>query len=309
MLTLICGIALGLILGATAAAVGLRRNRTAEPATPKPAAAQDGGARTGDLSLLTAGLAHEIKNPLSTLQLNLQLLREDLQVQSAARPGESAKVERMIRRVASVHNEAGRLREILDDFLRYAGRLEVDARPVDLAATLEDLVDFLAPQAQLARVTLATDFATPLPPARADVRLVKQAVLNLLLNAIQHSDEGGRVTLSLRRGESGAIRVEVRDAGHGIAADQIGRVFEPYFSRRKGGTGLGLPLTRRIVEAHGGTLRVDSAVGRGSTFSFDLPADDEPAAAAAESVPARRRASVRNGPSDDALADLTADVA
>ena len=299
------GLPAGVVIGAIASALRLRRD-------PKPGAAplrDSPGVASPDFSLVTAGLAHEIKNPLSTLQLNLQLLREDLEAQSAARPAESAKVGRMIRRVASVHNEAGRLREILDDFSRYAGRLEVDTRPVDLAAVLEDLVDFLAPQAQLARVALTTDFATPLPPARADVRLVKQAVLNLLLNAIQHSDEGGRVTLSLRRGASGAIRVEVRDAGHGIAADQIGRVFEPYFSRRKGGTGLGLPLTRRIVEAHGGTIRVESQIGCGSTFSFDLPAADDPAPAVVKPVAARRSAPARNGPSDDVLADLAADVA
>ena len=184
----------------------------------------------------------------------------------------------MGRRLDSVHKEVGRLREILDDFLRYAGRLEPDLRPLDLAPALEELVDFLAPQAQAAHVALSLDLPqNNLPPVKADAKLVKQAVLNLLLNAIQHTDAGGRVTLdvaaeSSKTRKATGVRVAVRDTGRGIAADQVERVFEPYFSRRKGGTGLGLPLTRRIVEAHGGALTLDSTPGQGSTFAFTLTA-------------------------------------
>src|SRR5690606_26966195 len=117
--------------------------------------------RLAELGMLTGGLAHEIKNPLSTLQLNLQLLREDLEKRvRAAGDTEAAQKSpdaRMLRRLSSVSSEAGRLREILDDFLRYAGRIEPELRPVDLQSLAEEMIDFLSPQAQVAKIRLAVE--------------------------------------------------------------------------------------------------------------------------------------------------------
>jgi signal transduction histidine kinase len=134
--------------------------------------------RLAELGTLTGGLAHEIKNPLSTVQLNLQLLREDLDPNNPS-------YSRIINRLNTVQQETTRLRETLDDFLRYAGRLELDRRPVEMNQLLEELVDFFSPQAHLNRVQLRLKRAAE--PVRADVdpKLIKQAILNLMLNGIQ----------------------------------------------------------------------------------------------------------------------------
>ena len=230
--------------------------------------------RLAELGMLTGGLAHEIKNPLSTLQLNLQLLREDLDDRAAALADASdagprlTAIGRMTRRADSLSREAGRLREILDDFLRYAGRIEVAAEPTDLAALAEDLADFLAPQAQAGRVRLVTDLRPTI--GRVDPKLVKQALLNLVLNAVQHTPAGGTVTLGVA-GDRGGVRLWVADTGPGIDPAEHRKVFDPYFTRRRGGTGLGLALTRRIAEAHGGRVTLDSEPGRGAAFTLVLP--------------------------------------
>ena len=239
--------------------------------------------RLAELGILTGGLAHEIKNPLSTLQLNLQLLQEDLEGRmDASLTPESARQSpdgRMLRRLQSVSNEAERLREILDDFLRYAGRIEPEREPVDLRAVAEEMVDFLSPQAQVAKVRLGVEAPPGAYLAPVDAGLLKQALLNLLLNAIQHSQAGDAVRIRLQppgRGEGApTIRIDVVDEGSGIAEADRKRVFEPYFSRRKGGTGLGLAVTRRIVQAHDGRLEVTTTPGEGTTFSIIVPAMPE----------------------------------
>ena len=288
MTALVLGITLGAVAAfgvAAVAAMGVLRKLVA---LERRAAETE---RLAELGLLTAGLAHEIKNPLSTLGLNLQLLQEDLEARVAAVPGNAAArtspEARMLRRLTSVSGEAARLREILDDFLRYAGRLEVEKQPTDLGALVEELVDFLSPQAHVAKVRIISPDAGALPPeaqrAQVDTKLLKQALLNLLLNAIQHTPAGGTVRIGVsvegpgRRSTAGRLRhkallrIDVSDTGRGIEPDQFERVFEPYYSRRKGGTGLGLPMTRRIVHAHGGELDLHSVVGEGSRFSILLP--------------------------------------
>lgn len=279
---LLAGIVLGILLsalvGGAMVAWLVRKSRALERSSAETE-------RLAELGLLTGGLAHEIKNPLSTLQLNLQLLREDLEARlaesEAAGEGDDAglPLKRMVRRLASLNSETTRLREILDDFLRYAGRLEVEAQPTDLKELAEELVDFLAPQSQLARVRLEVSAEDPTARGMVDPRLIKQALLNLLLNAIQHTPEGGQVHVRLSaprggrpgRGGRRTVQMEVIDTGGGVPEQDQARVFEPYFSRRKGGTGLGLPTTRRIIQAHGGTIALQSEPGQGSRFILTLP--------------------------------------
>src|SRR2546423_3771228 len=138
--------------------------------------------RLAELGTLTGGLAHEIKNPLSTVQLNLQLLQEDISPDDPA-------YSRIVNRLNLVHRETSRLRDILDDFLRYAGKLELDRRPTDLNQVVEELVDFFTPQAQVNRVHARWKPAQEPVIANVDPKLVKQAVLNLMLNAVQAMNE------------------------------------------------------------------------------------------------------------------------
>ena len=220
--------------------------------------------RLAEIGSLTGGLAHEIKNPLSTVQLNLQLLREDLEPQNPA-------YSRLVSRLDTVHRETTRLREILDDFLRYAGRIEIDRKPTELNQLLEELVDFFAPQAQLQRVQLRLKKHPAPLVAEVDARLVKQAVLNLLINGLQAIGEGGGeliLTLSLQ-GRNAVI--DVIDTGTGIPPEQVANIFTAYYTTKKHGTGIGLAMARRIAEEHGGRIGVRSEVGKGSDFFMSLP--------------------------------------
>jgi len=221
--------------------------------------------RLAELGTLTGGLAHEIKNPLSTIQLNLQLLQEDMTPDNPA-------YTRLINRLRICERETGRLREILDDFLRYAGRIELQRSRVELNRMCEDLVDFFLPQAQLGRVQLRLKRAPAEVSIMADERLLKQAVLNLILNAVQAMPNGGELILAVSDGNDEAV-VDVIDTGSGIDAEAISRIFDAYYSTKKSGTGLGLAMTRRIAEEHGGRVTVTSEVGKGSDFALHLPKD------------------------------------
>src|SRR6266487_4181751 len=220
--------------------------------------------RLAEIGSLTGGLAHEIKNPLSTVQLNLQLLREDLEPDNPA-------YSRVVSRLETVHRETSRLREILDDFLRYAGRIELDRRPTELNGLLEELVDFFTPQAQLQRVQLRLrKHPTPLI-ANVDPKLVKQAVLNLLINGLQAmTGEGGDLILSLSQQGRNAV-IDVIDTGSGIEPDKVAKIFQAYYTTKKGGTGIGLAMARRIAEEHNGKIGVRSEIGKGSHFWISLP--------------------------------------
>ena len=219
--------------------------------------------RLAELGTLTGGLAHEIKNPLSTVQLNLQLLAEDLTPDNPAYP-------RIVNRLKTVQKETSRLRDILDDFLRYAGQLELDRQPTDLNELLEELVDFFLPQAQQqkAKVRLKR-YDQPLI-APVDPKLIKQAVLNLMLNALQAMPEGGDLILSASK-EDGSALIDIIDTGRGIPPEAVDKIFQAYYTSKKGGTGLGLAMTQRIVKEHGGRLNVKSEIGKGSDFTLRLP--------------------------------------
>ncbi len=250
----------------------------------------DDAERLAELGTMTGGLAHEIKNPLSTLSLNAQLLAEDVAELNVA---DDAR-QRIVRRTESLRREADRLKGILTDFLQFAGQIRLDPEPHDLNVLVDELVDFFLPQALAAGVQLRTTLAGKPAIARVDSALFKQALLNLLINAVQALE-----TLPARdtRSRELMIRVEsaaparsrdaqaamhcihVTDTGPGIAPEHLKSIFQPYFSTKKGGTGLGLATTRRIIEEHRGSIEVHAELGRGTDFVIHLPsaAADEPA--------------------------------
>jgi signal transduction histidine kinase len=249
--------------------------------------------RLAELGTMTSGLAHEIKNPLSTIGLNVQLVQEDLaelQPRLADHPPAADQLTRTRRRIDGLHRETDRLRHILEDFLRFAGRVELDPQPTDLNQLCDELIDFFQPQADEAAVRLRGDLPASPVVVAADGPLLKQAVLNLLINACQAMADardkgeahGGADELILRivrcrkpekRGARACVEIHITDTGPGIPGDAVSKVFQPYFSTKRGGTGLGLPTTRRIVEEHGGELQIHSAPGRGSDFVIRLPAE------------------------------------
>ncbi len=228
-----------------------------------------------ELSALTGGLAHEIRNPLSTLKVNLQLLDEDWrQVESPdpRRPGDPQEIARRSRRrIDTLIAEADHLECILRDFLRYVAGREVRREPADLNELITDLVDFFRPQAEAHRIDLRAYPASAPLECLIDAGLIKQAVLNLLINAQQAMPDGGALYLHVGPLGENEARIDVIDSGPGIAEDQQARVFEAYYSTKKGGTGLGLATARKIARQHGGDLTVSSVLGQGSCFTIRLP--------------------------------------
>ncbi len=232
--------------------------------------------RLAELGTLTGGLAHEIKNPLSTIGLNLQLIRETLDDADIAQPQRG----RLQRRIDSLNDEAQRLRDILEDFLRFAGRMQLEREPTRLNRLVDELVDFYAPQAEQSGVQLRAQPDAADPELSIDRALLKQAVLNLLINATQamvqaRYDErphGGATDLMVRvESTADEVKLHVTDTGPGIDAEKLQKIFQPYFSTKKGGTGLGLATARRIAEEHGGSLGVHTDQGKGSDFVITLP--------------------------------------
>ncbi len=261
MMDFVWGLLIGFVIAAIGAAVfayiGYRRTVALQTRARQ-------AERLAELGTLTGGLAHEIKNPLSTVQLNLQLLREDLDT-------ELPKESRVLSRMTTIQRETSRLREILDDFLRYAGRMEVNRQNTDLNALIQDLVDFVAPQAAIQSVQLRHQLSSARTVAPIDSKLIKQCVLNLMLNALQvMGTKGGEIIIKVNSDNRNAI-IDVIDTGPGVAPENASRIFDAYYSTRKGGMGLGLAMARRIAREHGGDLTVESEVGRGSCFKLLLP--------------------------------------
>lgn len=260
---LLAGVAVGALLGVifmSWCARGKRRRRRQASSTERKLVAE--------LGQLAGGLAHEIKNPLSTINVNLKLLAEDIQRH------DDDLHRRWLRRLASVQNESDRLRATLDDFLRFAGKYEFDLRPTDLRDVINELVDFFSPQLQSAGVVFRH---TPPPEpviCRIDAKMFKQAMLNLLINANEAMDGGGELLVKLSA-DGGWAAVEVIDTGPGLTDDETQRIFDAYYSTKSGGSGLGLSTTRRIVNEHGGTIRVESEPGKGTRFIIELPIEDQ----------------------------------
>ena len=217
-----------------------------------------------EIAQLAGGLAHEIRNPLSTMSLNLDLLAEDFEQPSTPRE------QRVLLKIQRLRREAQRLHDILENFLRFARVQEARMEPGDLNATVEELRDFFEPQAMAQGIDTRTFLDHDLPPMRLDAELFRQALLNLLINARQAMPDGGELLLRTRS-EGPWNVLEVTDTGVGMSEEVRSRLFDAFYSTRPGGSGLGLPTTRKIVEAHGGEIRVRSEPGKGSQFVIRLP--------------------------------------
>ncbi|MBI3272752.1 MAG: two-component sensor histidine kinase [Planctomycetes bacterium] len=225
---------------------------------------QDEAERLAFLGILAAGLAHEIRNPLSTLEVNLQLLKEDWQDPSTPREARS------LRKVETILRETRRLEQILSEFLRFAGRHELSLADLDVHEVLDEILDFVAPEHERASIKIVRAYNRKVPLVSLDRNLFKQAVLNILINARQAMPRGGTLTIRTRA-EGDHVRIELADTGTGIGEEDLPHIFKIFFSTKKGGTGLGLPTARRIIEEHEGTLDVETEPGKGACFILRLP--------------------------------------
>lgn len=273
---------LGIVMGSAATfAVGWWSVRRLERLRARAERRARTAERLAEIGQMTGGLAHEIRNPLSTIGMNAQLLAEGLE----ELPEDFEPRGRLARRLSVLRREVERLGGILSDFLSYAGELRLEKRAADLNAIVSELADFFMPQAQQQQVRLRADLAPGALPVDVDVGHIKQAVLNLMLNAVQamthqaHPPAAAARELILKserddRGREPCARLHVIDTGPGIPAETLARIFDPYFTTKAGGTGLGLPTSRRLVEAHGGTIDVRTEPGRGTDFILSLPLNE-----------------------------------
>ncbi|HJM38661.1 MAG TPA: ATP-binding protein [Planctomycetota bacterium] len=217
------------------------------------------------LSRLAGGLAHELKNPLSTIGLHLDILRENWS-------GETEPLARRTLKTLDVlKQEVGRLNDILEDFLLYARTETMERSSVDFNALVEKVATFVAPEAQAQGIRLDTFLDGSLPLLSLDEGRIRQALLNLLINARQAMEgEGGSISLITRVEEDTAI-LEIVDDGPGMDSKTAERCMDVYYSSKKGGSGLGLPTVRRILEAHEGALQLESSPGHGTRARMILP--------------------------------------
>ncbi|MDP7063317.1 MAG: ATP-binding protein [Planctomycetota bacterium] len=222
------------------------------------------------LARLAGGLAHELKNPLSTIGLHLALMDEDWHDE------EGVKARRTVKTVGILKYEVERLNGILEDFLRFARTDSLETRMGSLNQVVEQVERFASPEADRLGIHMRSHLDLEMPEITLDSGRIRQALLNLVINGRQAMEKrgNGTITLITRHDDTWAV-VEVVDDGPGMEEDTLARCFEVYYSTKGSGSGLGLATVRRIVEAHGGLLEVQSAPGKGTRVSMRLPLKSE----------------------------------
>jgi signal transduction histidine kinase len=236
--------------------------------------------RTTAMGRFASALAHEIRNPLNSISLAIDHLRNRLA------PGDEPRTSEFQALMATLKSEVTRLNRLVGDFLSSGQPARLDPRPCDVGAVVRETATLVEHKARDQGIALEVDVAGGLPLTAADPELLKTCLLNLVLNAFEAMPGGGRLSLAARleRGEdAAAIALVVSDTGVGMPREAAASAFEPYFSTKEAGVGLGLSLVRRIVEGHGGRIALDSTPGQGTTVRVFLPVRaPEPALAGEE---------------------------
>jgi signal transduction histidine kinase len=220
--------------------------------------------RSTAMGRLASALAHEIRNPLNFINLSIDHTREHLA------PAEGRKREDFERILSNVKAEVIRLNRLVGDFLSFGKPMRLRPRACAIGELVGEVVGVVDHKAKDQGIAIATDVEPGLPTLVADPELLKTCFLNLLINAVDAMPKGGVVVVSVAR-DGDALVCTVTDTGQGMTADEIRSAFEPYFSTKETGVGLGLALTRKIVEDHGGTVELESNVSHGTTARIRLP--------------------------------------
>lgn len=220
--------------------------------------------RLATVGKLAAEVAHEIRNPLGSISLNLELLEDEIDAGAATHPGETVSL------VGAIKLELERLVEITDDYLRLARVPEPKLAYESVGTVLESLCDLLRGEMVERQVKIKVQIGPNLPPVLLDRNQLKQALLNILRNAFDAMPSGGLVNISARRAD-GHVEIAIADQGHGISPEHLQQIFEPFFTTKATGTGLGLAIARDIVQGHGGIIGCSSHTGRGTVMTIRIP--------------------------------------
>jgi signal transduction histidine kinase len=216
------------------------------------------------LGRLAASVSHEIRNPLSAITLHVELLQEELR-----QPSRNS-AEAMAQSFTEITSQLGRLHDLVQDYLSLARVATIERTPQDLGAAIETWAHEWQPQAAAQGVTLQLEGLTDLGHAVFHANTLHRVVLNLVHNALDAMPQGGTLTLA-GQGTTTQVQLHVRDTGNGIPAAQLPHIFEPLYTTKPAGTGLGLYIVREIVTAHAGEITVQSVEGHGTTFLLTLP--------------------------------------
>ncbi|MGA9771000.1 MAG: ATP-binding protein [Blastocatellia bacterium] len=218
--------------------------------------------KLADLGRITSGIAHEVKNPLNAMVIHLEILRSKIE-SGNANPTPQLEI---------LDSEIKRLDRVVQTFLNFTRPVEINLEPMDLNIIVGQVVALASTLAQERGVTVNKDIASGQLFVKGDSDLLKQALLNVIINGCQAMPEGGPLKIKTSRGSDGSARITIVDRGIGIPEDARERIFNLYYTTKKGGSGIGLAQAFRAVQLHNGTIRFESEVGVGTTFEFILPA-------------------------------------
>ena len=216
------------------------------------------------ITLLAAGVAHEIGNPLNSLNIHLQLMERELKRLPAAQ------AERVREDLRVARDEISRLDQIINQFLRAIRPTQPELQPTTVNDVIGETLALMEQEIGDRDILVERELAEGLPRILLDRAQLKQAFYNIIKNALQAMRSGGILRIRTEADDT-HVAISFIDSGHGIAPEQIGRLFEPYFTTKQNGTGLGLMIVQRIVREHGGTIEVESDKDRGTTFRIKLP--------------------------------------
>ena len=237
--------------------------KAALPAGAKRSQLVELSRRVTALGRLTAGVAHEVKNPLNAMTIHLELLKQKLAAGAAANGIEP--------HVDVIAREIRRLDDVVQGFLKFARPEELTLRPVAPADLVDEVLKTLAVEANVSGVELESAIAPDVPQIEADAGILRQALLNLAKNAVQAMPKGGRLKIACAPTKDGRVEIRISDTGVGIAPENLARIFDLYYTTKETGTGIGLSLVYRTIQLHSGDIDVESTPGAGTTFVIKMP--------------------------------------
>lgn len=222
--------------------------------------------RLATIGEMSAKVAHEIRNPLSSISLNTELLYDEISNDNGERKSDAENL------IQSILNEVDTLTAISDEYLQFARFPKLETRPTSINEVLIELTKFFNKEIVQRCISLKENYASDLPQILLDTKQIKQAFLNILKNSFESMPEGGELNITTRLKDEN-VEVIINDTGSGINRGDIRRVFDPFYSTKVKGTGLGLALTMKTVEGHGGDINCESTIAKGTTMTISFPVE------------------------------------